>query len=105
MAFMQRQIEQGDAYGIDTPNGLHIIPADIARVGKGQSWRDVFAMYIEGDIAEAYGIEYRQDVWMYRLSAPGYLDCTEWGWADTEEEAEQKLSDLYGDDDEEDEEE
>jgi hypothetical protein len=37
-----------------------------------------------------------------RLSAPGYLDCTEWCVFDTVAEAEAYLSDMYGDDEEED---
>jgi hypothetical protein len=36
-----------------------------------------------------------------RLSAPGYLDCTEWVVFDTESEAEEYLKEQYGDDDEE----
>jgi len=34
-----------------------------------------------------------------RLSAPGYLDCTEWTVFDTPEEAEQYLEEMYGDED------
>jgi hypothetical protein len=36
-----------------------------------------------------------------RLSAPGYLDCTEWTVFDTEKEAEEYLDEMYGDDEEE----
>jgi hypothetical protein len=35
-----------------------------------------------------------------RLSAPGYLDCTEWSVFDTEQEAWDYLEEMYGDDDE-----
>ena len=34
-----------------------------------------------------------------RLSASGYIDCTEWTFFDTEEEAVKYLIDTYGDDD------
>lgn len=37
-----------------------------------------------------------------RLSAPGYLDCTEWSVFDTEEEARQYLVEMYDADNEED---
>lgn len=33
-----------------------------------------------------------------RLSAPGYLDCTEWTVFDTEEEAREYLAETYPDD-------
>jgi hypothetical protein len=35
-----------------------------------------------------------------RLSAPGYLDCTEWSVFDTKEEAEKYLTENYLDEDE-----
>ena len=38
--------------------------------------------------------------WHARLSAPGYLDCTDWiGPYATEDEALEALYELYGDDD------
>jgi len=37
-----------------------------------------------------------------RLSAPGYLDCTDWTVCDTEEEARETLRELFGDDDDDD---
>jgi hypothetical protein len=36
-----------------------------------------------------------------RLSAPGYLDCTEWTVFDTEDEAREYLAENYPDEDEE----
>jgi hypothetical protein len=36
-----------------------------------------------------------------RLSAPGYLDCTEWTVFETEREAREYLAEMYGDEDEE----
>lgn len=49
------------------------------------------------DAAKAYGVSV-EDVetvlgWGYRLQAPGYLDSTEWGVADTEAEAIRELLD------------
>lgn len=42
--------------------------------------------------------------WFARMSAPGYLDCTEWcGPFETEEDAINHLSEMYGDDDDDDE--
>lgn len=55
------------------------------------------------EAAAAYGVD-PEDVetvfgWFARLSAPGYMDCTEWsGPFDTEEEAIAECKDMYGDD-------
>ena len=35
-----------------------------------------------------------------RLSAPGYLDCTEWAVFETEDEAREYLEEMYPDDEE-----
>lgn len=54
------------------------------------------------EAAAAYGVE-PEDVetvfgWFARLSAPGYMDCTDWiGPYDTEEEAVEECEALYGD--------
>lgn len=40
--------------------------------------------------------------WFGRLSAPGYMDCTDWsGPFDSEEEALESIKELYGDDEDE----
>jgi hypothetical protein len=49
--------------------------------GKPQSWENI----------KGYGA---------RLSAPGYLDCTEWTVFDTEDEAREYLEEMYPDDEE-----
>lgn len=36
--------------------------------------------------------------WLYRLSASGYMDRTDWGVADSEQQAWRELLDQYGDD-------
>jgi hypothetical protein len=50
--------------------------------GEPQSWENV----------KGYGA---------RLSAPGYLDCTEWTVFDTEEEARAYLEEMYPEDEDE----
>lgn len=55
------------------------------------------------EAAEAYGVD-SEDVetvfgWSARLSAPGYLDCTDWiGVFETEEAALEALAEMYPDD-------
>lgn len=54
--------------------------------GEPQSWENI----------QGYGV---------RLSAPGYMDCTEWCVFDSVAEAEEYLIEMYGDEEEEEEEE
>ena len=76
--------------GLDVPNSDSLTPenvvetcTDIAQYceGEPQSWENV----------EGYGA---------RLSAPGYLDCTEWTVFDTPEKAITHLEENYPDDEE-----
>jgi|SRR5882672_1697890 len=76
--------------GLDLPNSEFLAggvteenSADLQQFCEGhvQSWTNI----------EGYGA---------RLSAPGYLDCTEWTVFDTAEQAEKYLEETYGDDEE-----
>lgn len=44
---------------------------------------------------DGYAVESEVEGWGARLSAPGYLDCTEWLVCDTEAEARDELVTLY----------
>lgn len=101
MAFMQKQITIKCAwYRVETTHGTEYIDADV--IGKQEpADSDAFADYCEGtvqswELIQGHGA---------RLSAPGYMDCTEWTVFDTEEEARKYLDETYPDDEEEDEEE
>lgn len=70
-----------------------------------ETFRDSFMQpqcYRGSDIEEAVidaGLDYEEDGIYCRLSASGYLDCTDWhGPFKTIEEAAQCLVDLYGED-------
>lgn len=71
--------------GLDIPNGNNFDDPDVARTirqycaGEPETWENI----------EGYGA---------RLSAPGYLDCTEWAVFDSIAEAERYLDEMYGDD-------
>lgn len=106
MGFMQKQItdkvrwlrvetDQGTEFisvfdtGLDVPSSDSLTPdnvvetcTDIAQYceGEPESWENILG----------YGA---------RLSAPGYLDCTEWTVFDTPEECEQYLEEMYGEED------
>lgn len=97
MSFMQQEIELGEWLEIETSHGTEIIPRDL--VGELpddiELAAELVADYVQGDritaIAERKG-------YGARLSAPGYMDCTDWGVYDTESEARDSLTEMYGDD-------
>ena len=106
MAFMQGQIHHDKWYEIDTYHGIFFVPCDV--IGKlrlrmrdwkrnvrrvlpyTESWKPEHIMSLEKRVG--YGA---------RLSAPGYLDCTEWSVFDSADEARDYLRrDMYGDEEE-----
>lgn len=104
MGFMKPQYYETDYIEIDGPRGGEIIPCDVvdfkplASMGGGVNKRfpipTTLREYCEN--REAWSIE-RKHGWVGRMSAPGYLDCTPWESADSEEEIAKQLADNYGD--------
>jgi len=91
MAFMEKQVtEKSDWYEIDGTEGTVWVPADV--VGSLEHAGDYYA-------GEIWTVEARKG-YGARLSAPGYMDCTDWCVFDTEAEAEKYLEETYPDDDE-----
>ena len=89
--FMQEQVTHlMEWWKVDGPEGTQYFPADD---------------FTAAQAAEAY--EFPQAIGTIervvgcgaRLSAPGYMDCTEWCVFATEDEAEEYLRDTFGDDD------
>lgn len=113
MSFMQKQITPKQTWiELDGTHGITALPSDvlskdelaIAESVAGDGNADPedltthFGEYYEGTVQsvtvrKGYGA---------RLSAPGYLDCTEWTVFDTAEEAQQYLDETYDDDDDDD---
>ena len=112
MGFMQRQITRKlEWYVIETNQGTWFVDKDDTGRFEGvisadEVEQDVYprtvetlSMYCEGTIESVdtrigYGA---------RLSAPGYLDCTEWTVFDSPEQAEAYLDEYYPEDEETDE--
>lgn len=104
-AFMEPQIEYGTWISIDGPMGgeenvadyvdleeIKGLQKEIEENGEvsleGTSLHDFFDNNIafEIDVIQGYGA---------RLSAPGYMDATEWAVFDTEQEAKEYLMETY----------
>ena len=112
MAFMQPDIQHCDYFACDTSIGTEYVPADVIRLPfsvdftaggifdeDSVHWPKLLAAlypYCEGTLVEVCP----KTGWLARLSAPGYMDCTDWSPYDTEEEAVAGLKEMYGDDDE-----
>ena len=81
MAFMVPVYEQGEFVRIEDKNG--------------ESCSIPLEYYNEADHAPECITE-RETGWFARLSAPGYMDCTEWsGPFATEDEAREYIRDTY----------
>ena len=110
MGFMEREIQEGGWVEVETSHGTQVIPADILDLGKlGEAIftgnddmaYEAVEQYLEPG-AKPDGVDAYTYKWGFgaRLSAPGYMDCTEWAVFDTEDEAEHYLEEQYGDEEE-----
>lgn len=99
MAFMQKQAERFKAWQVETSIGGECVPFEL--VGNDLT---AIGQYCEGKPRESDDSIDAELVegWFCRLSAPGYMDCTEWhGPYETEQEAMEALNGMYGDDEDE----
>lgn len=115
-AFQQPEIDECDYFLVTVRNwDTHVVPAFVHDPGPVPQnpegflpsdapmyaeLEEVYLDYVSGfqDYVEGKPetVE-RRHGFVYRTSAPGYLDSSEWGAADTEEEAMRELIDYYGD--------
>ena len=88
MSFMEKQItNKRDWWEVDGANGTEWFDQeDFTELEARQNYQGTVW---SSTPREGFGA---------RLSAPGYLDCTEWTVFDTVEEAEEYLQEMYGDD-------
>ena len=117
MAFMEPEIFKGCAVLLDGSDGITVLPFEdlsqaereaVDRCIAAQANEDEDAWEDAADLLRCYydgremqsvalaGAERGKRVWLYRLNAPGYLDCTPWSYAETREEAEERLREDYG---------
>lgn len=104
MSFMQKQITIKSKWlRVETTHGTEFIPSELVNgvatcaaddVENMPIWFNKVQEYTEGEPQEWEWIE----GYGARMSAPGYMDCTEWAVFDTVKEAEDYLEEYYGDD-------
>ena len=97
MAFMEPAIIHGAYWEVSANNGeTHYVPTDVTDDPSD------LAQYVDGEIDtddDGKPIAERKIGYLARLSASGYMDCTEWTAHDTEDEARHYLAETFGDDD------
>lgn len=95
MSFTQRQVtSKMQWWQVETTAGTEFFPVEL--IGKEPADSDAFELYCEGQVLSWEKIE----GFGARLSAPGYLDCTEWTVFSSESDAEAYLENMYPEDEE-----
>lgn len=61
-------------------------------------WESYFAPEYLADAPEGAETTRHETGGLWRLSAPGFLDCTDWTPAESEEAAREEAAELYGGD-------
>ena len=109
MAFMERQITDKQTWvELDGSSGVTAVPYDLLSMSQVNAVTETKYDVSEATLNEELGDYYDGQIYNTnlregygaRLSAPGYMDCTEWAVFDTEAEAESYLEEMYGDEDE-----
>lgn len=92
-SFMRPEVYKGTYYAVETTAGTEIVPTEVCGTFRPNEddFVDFLTDYCEGDIDPDQTEPQRAEGYLYRLSAPGYLDCTSWGVAETEDEARDAL--------------
>jgi hypothetical protein len=90
MAFMIPEYTKEPFWIVETNAGTEKVPADL--LGEHPS-KDDFSDYVEG--TEIYDFQ-KVTAWFARLSAPGYLDATDWGGPfKTKKDAKEYIEETY----------
>lgn len=100
MSFMQPTIEYGTWYEIETTYGTQYLPSDMfsdnlkerGEEEVEEGWKDYVRDFVEGSPLTMEVIS----GWGVRMSAAGYMDCTEWSVFETEQEAIDYCAEIYG---------
>lgn len=97
MSFMKPETYNGDYYEIETPGGTTFLPWD---VHPGATTLPELSDYFEHTGDPEYWSLTIKSGWLGRYSAPGYMDATDWMPGDDEASLLAEMAELYGDDDE-----
>ncbi|MNK49863.1 hypothetical protein D3C87_687280 [compost metagenome] len=94
MAIMKPQVYQGDYFAVNTSQGTEVVTAD--DVGRTCATHvEALLNYLSGTPDDADELCELKNGWLARMSAPGYLDCTDWTAYPTEAAARAALDDMF----------
>lgn len=95
-AFLKPNIYQGLYFEVQTTCGNEFVPADV--IGRSVATHvEALLNYLDGTPDDLEELCEVKTGWLARLSAPGFLDCTDWTAHPTEQDARQYLFDTYAD--------
>ena len=80
MAFMKPDVQRFTAYHVDTNGGIEVVPEDVCGaldLDENGMPDDVRVLLPYCEHPRIAGVE-RHSGWYARLSAPGYMDRTDW---------------------------
>lgn len=95
MSFMKPQIYRGGYFAVETSDGTEIVPADVIGRTMGTAG-EAFENYVSGHILDTDECVEHKEGWLARMSAPGYMDCTDWTVHVSETAATLYLDEAYG---------
>lgn len=101
---MERQVFQNDGWVIETDAGDFASPdfdaadVDDIRSAIGTNRKVMLGDSVYGRVENVTYLP--KKTWWGRLSAPGYLDATDYVYGDSERDVNQQLDDLYGEEEE-----
>lgn len=94
-SFMQPCIYADSYFEVETSQGTEIVPSDVIGRTVGTA-AEAFANYCEGSISDPEECVECKTGYLARMSASGFLDCTDWSAHTTAEDAARYLIDTYG---------
>lgn len=96
MSFMKKEIFHGKFFTVETTHGTETVPTYLLTRTEGLI-AEALANYCTGNILDPDEDLVAKEGWLARMSAPGYMDCTDWTSHASEKEANEYLDALYGD--------
>ena len=108
MPHMEPEVISGRGYEVETTGGTFFIPALLIEESKltgpvSRVARILMEYAPEGVMGGKHVSHEEIRGYFYHLTAPGYLDQTDWEFAKTRQELQEGLDELEGDDDDDDE--
>lgn len=103
MSFMEPEVIQGSGYIVETTEGSSFVVPDVVLEGEPTARR--LMQYAPENVGQRYDSHEEAKGFFVRMSAPGYLDATDWEFFSTQEEVDAWIEEQEeGDDDDDDEE-